>query len=323
MTLWMIRSELPSDFHAIAELHALAFAYSFGMGETTLVSTLRTRKNFEPELSLVCVLNDQVIGHILFTPQDFLIEGNKVNGLMLSPLAVHPDYQKLGVGSALITEGLRNARDKGYELSTVLGHPHFYTRFGFKGKAWMDEKVKIPLETIFITEPVPSIRERRVELADLPKLRDMWESTYGHSPFSIIPGNSLLDWISPANTIQASAILIDEELAGYVRYNVADPGLITMVIAIDSAAFIHITHYLKGKLNPLQYTHLLLPISSLSPLLHQLDWAYDISNETYAEYMVIVLDGPTRPILLSYFNDIQNGTKTRGFLIWPTEFDLC
>lgn len=323
MTSWMIRSELPSDFHAIAELHALAFAYSYGMGETALVSALRTRKNFDPELSLICIWNDQVIGHILFTPQQLQVEGNKVKSLILAPLSVHPDYQKLGIGSALIKEGLHRAQKKGYELSTVLGHPHFYTRFGFRSNAWMDEKVNIPLETIFITETEPFIRERRVESSDLPKLHDMWETTYGHSPFSILPGNSLLDWISPSNTIRASSILIDEELAGYVRSNESDPGLITMIIARDREAFVYITHYLKGKLNPLQNTHLLLPISSLSPILKQLDWIYDITQKTYAEYMVTVLDGPSRPDLLAYFNDIQKGSKTRGCLIWPTEFDLC
>lgn len=323
MTSWIIRSELPSDFHAIAELHALAFAYNFGMGETSLVSALRTRKNFDSELSLICIKNDQVIGHILFTPQEVQIEGNKVKNLILAPLSVHPDYQKLGIGSALITEGLHRAQQKGYELSTVLGHPHFYRRFGFRSNAWMDEKVKIPLETIFVTESGPFLRERRLESSDLPTLYDMWETTYGHSSFSILPGHSLLDWISPSNTIRASSILIGEELAGYIRYSETDPSSITMFIARDREAFVYITSYLKGKLSPLQNTHLLLPISSLSPLLRQLDWVYDITQKTYAEYMVSVLDGPSRPSLLSYFNDIHKGTKTRGYLIWPTEFDLC
>lgn len=323
MTSWLIRSELPSDFHAIAELHALAFAYNFGMGETALVSALRTRENFDSELSLICICSDQVIGHILFTPQEIQIEGSKVKSLILAPLSVHPDYQKLGIGSALIKEGLHRAQLKGYELSIVLGHPHYYRRFGFSSNAWMDEKVKIPLETIFLTTSELFIRERRVEPNDLPRLYDMWETTYGHSSFSILPGNSLLDWISPSNAIRGSSILIDEELAGYIRYRETDPGIITMFIARDREAFVNITHYVKRKLNPLQNTHLLLPISPLSPLLKQLNWVYDVTQKTYAEYMVTVLDGPSRSSLLSYFNGIHKGTKTRGCLIWPTEFDLC
>lgn len=323
MTSWIIRSELPSDYHAIAELHAETFAYSYGMGETALVSSLRTRTNFDAELSLVCELNQRIIGHILLTPQEMQVERNTVKGLILAPLAVYLDYQKMGIGSSLIKEGLIRAQEKGYALVTVLGHPHFYIRFGFEGKAWMNEIIKIPLETIFITELEPFIRERRVESDDLPKLQAMWETTYGHSPFSILPGNSLLDWISPSNKMQASAIVINEELSGYVRYNAADPNLIAMIVACNSKAFIYIIHYLKRKLNPLHHTHLLLPISSLSPLLTQLNWIYDITHETYAEYMITVLDGPLRSDLLTYFNGIHRGTKARGQLIWPTEFDLC
>ena len=51
--------------------------------------------------------------------------------LGLAPMAVLPDYQHCGVGSALIEEGLMQARTLGAGAVVVLGHPHYYSRFGF------------------------------------------------------------------------------------------------------------------------------------------------------------------------------------------------
>jgi putative acetyltransferase len=51
--------------------------------------------------------------------------------LGLGPVSVRPDRQRSGVGSALIREALRQARQEGWDAVFVLGDPNFYRRFGF------------------------------------------------------------------------------------------------------------------------------------------------------------------------------------------------
>jgi putative acetyltransferase len=50
----------------------------------------------------------------------------------LAPVAVHRDFQNRGIGSTLIREGLERCKQSGYDAVVVLGHMHYYPRFGFR-----------------------------------------------------------------------------------------------------------------------------------------------------------------------------------------------
>ncbi|SDX11591.1 Predicted N-acetyltransferase YhbS [Paenibacillus sp. PDC88] len=319
---WNIRQEYPSDYYAITELHALTFSYSYGMGEAVLVNILRARSTFDPELSLVCELDGQIIGHILFTPQPIRIQGSTYQGLILSPLAVHPNYQKQGIGSALIEAGHHRALHKDFALSVVLGHPHYYVRFGYQGKAWMDEQVHIPLESIY-TDRIAVVRERRIELGDIPSFLLMWEHLHASSPLALIPGSSIQDWISPGAGTISTALLIDEKLSGYIRYSSTDPEKISFIVAQDSHSLLLIANYFKQKLNPLTASHLSLPLPATSYLLERFATTFDVNISTYAEYMVKILEGPLHSKLHHHFTAFEEGTVPRGSIIWPVEFDVC
>jgi putative acetyltransferase len=52
----------------------------------------------------------------------------------LAPLAVLPEHQKHGVGSALVRAGLDACRRRGFRAAIVLGHRAFYPRFGFSAQ---------------------------------------------------------------------------------------------------------------------------------------------------------------------------------------------
>ena len=52
--------------------------------------------------------------------------------LALAPMAVVPEHQRAGIGSALVRSGLDAAEALEEPLVVVLGHPWFYPRFGFK-----------------------------------------------------------------------------------------------------------------------------------------------------------------------------------------------
>ena len=50
---------------------------------------------------------------------------------MHAPMAVHPNYQKRGIGSKMIEKGLTMAKKLGFKSVIVIGHPEYYPRFGF------------------------------------------------------------------------------------------------------------------------------------------------------------------------------------------------
>jgi putative acetyltransferase len=85
-------------------------------------------------LSLVAERDEQVVGHILFSDLPILTDAGIVPALALAPMAVLPPFQKQGIGSALVRRGLELCREQGHRIVVVLGHPHFYPRFGFSAK---------------------------------------------------------------------------------------------------------------------------------------------------------------------------------------------
>ena len=95
--------------------------------EQDLVVALRNSDSFIPELSLIAVKEDKIIGYILFTK----IKIGNYEELALAPLAVLPEYQKQGIGSMLIEQGHKIAKKLGYHYSIVLGSENYYPKFGY------------------------------------------------------------------------------------------------------------------------------------------------------------------------------------------------
>jgi putative acetyltransferase len=103
---------------------------AFGGTEEVLLIERLTRDGLV-EASLVAVAGDTVVGHILFSRLDVLANGAKIDAAALAPLAVSPDHRRRGIGSALVRAGLDVMRRRGIAAVIVLGHEHFYPRFGF------------------------------------------------------------------------------------------------------------------------------------------------------------------------------------------------
>lgn len=124
-----IRKENKNDYEEVYNVIKTAFEtaeHSDG-NEQDLVVALRKSDNFIPELSLVAVMDNKIVGYILFTT----IKIDKQEELALAPLGVLPEYQKKGIGSVLIQEGHKKARELGYHYSVVLGSDKYYPKFGY------------------------------------------------------------------------------------------------------------------------------------------------------------------------------------------------
>jgi len=143
-----IRCETPDDYADIRRVNTLAFERD---NEATLVDRLRA---VQPHISLVAVEDGQVIGHIFFSPMSVESGDGAFTALGLAPMAVLPEYQNQGTGSQLVKRGLEECRVLNYNVVFVLGHPHYYPRFGFSpAKAKGDScEYPVPDEVFMVVE---------------------------------------------------------------------------------------------------------------------------------------------------------------------------
>jgi putative acetyltransferase len=123
-----VRFETDREYEAVHRLNHLAFGQE---AEAELVDAVRASGN--ATISLVAVDNEgTVVGHILFSPVSVPPAAAPLRGLGLAPMAVLPDHQNRGIGTLLVRAGLDRAKELRYQFVVVLGHPHYYPRFGFR-----------------------------------------------------------------------------------------------------------------------------------------------------------------------------------------------
>jgi putative acetyltransferase len=121
-----VREESAGDAPAIHEVNRLAFGQP---DEADLVD--RLRDGGFVIVSLVAVAAEGVVGHILFTEAPMVGPGRTIRGAALAPMAVRPERQRSGIGSALVEKGIAMCRRRGVQAIVVVGHPDYYPRFGF------------------------------------------------------------------------------------------------------------------------------------------------------------------------------------------------
>lgn len=146
-----IRPEKFEDYRQISLVIRKAFNQE---DEVRLVEELRKTPFFVPELSIVAELNGLVVGHILFTKVIIKSETREIPALTLAPLAITPEHQNQGIGSQLVRKGLEECKLLNYGIVTVLGHPNYYPRFGFKSAQGygIQYPFEVPTEAFMIQE---------------------------------------------------------------------------------------------------------------------------------------------------------------------------
>ena len=122
-----IRKEFSGDYETIRDVHIRAFG---GDSEANLVELLRDRK--KALIALVALIDDRVVGHIMFSPVAVAEAPENFRGIGLAPVSVLPQFQNQGIGSKLVHAGLVECRQDSYDAVFVLGHTKYYPRFGFR-----------------------------------------------------------------------------------------------------------------------------------------------------------------------------------------------
>ena len=147
----LIRDEEQKDWAAVHAVNASAFETP---AEADLVDALREQAH--PVVSLVAVEGGTIVGHIMFSPVS--LSGHPDLKIMgLAPMAVVPEQQRKGIGSALVRAGLDRCKQLGFGAVVVLGHPEYYPRFGFSPsmRFGIKSEYEVPERVFMVFELLP------------------------------------------------------------------------------------------------------------------------------------------------------------------------
>ena len=142
----IIRNETDADVSAITEVTVAAFKTLEVSNQTEhfIIEALRAAKALT--LSLVAEVDGRVVGHIAFSP--VTISDGTMHWYGLGPVSVVPEYQRKGIGKALIEEGLSRLKDLGAKGCCLVGHPQYYIKFGFENVTGLVHE-GVPQEVFF------------------------------------------------------------------------------------------------------------------------------------------------------------------------------
>ena len=151
----IIRHERKTDIEPITEITIAAFQNHpiSHHTEQFVINALRAAGVLT--ISLVAELDGQVVGHIAFSP--ITISDGTADWYGIGPVSVLPDYQRQGIGKALINEGLSLIKNMGGQGCALVGDPNYYNRFGFRNYPELVHE-GIPQEVFLVlpfTEKIP------------------------------------------------------------------------------------------------------------------------------------------------------------------------
>ena len=127
---YSIRDEKPGDIVAITQVTEKAFRTLEVSDKTEQFVILALREAGALTVSLVAELDGQVIGHIAFSP--VTMSDGTTGWYGLGPVSVLPEYQRQGIGKALVIAGLERLRGLHARGCCLVGHPEYYPQFGFR-----------------------------------------------------------------------------------------------------------------------------------------------------------------------------------------------
>jgi len=145
----LTRDEHPADRESIRAVNEAAFGRP---DEAGLIDRLRSEG--ATLLSLVAERNAQIVGHILFSRMYIDTPRESIAAVSLAPMAVLPKHQRREVGSDLVRRGIAELRTRGERIVLVLGHEHYYPRFGFSTRMARNLKSPFPPEAFMALELV-------------------------------------------------------------------------------------------------------------------------------------------------------------------------
>lgn len=130
-----IRKEEEKDFKEVELLTREAFwnLHVPGCDEHYLLHAMRSHPDFVKELDFVAEYEGKIIGNIVYTRSNLSNDqGERIDTLTFGPLCVHPEYQRVGVGTQLIQHSFEIVKSMNIPFVIIFGHPGNYVKHGFK-----------------------------------------------------------------------------------------------------------------------------------------------------------------------------------------------
>lgn len=131
-----IRKEEPRDYRTVEEITREAFwnLYCPGCNEHLIINTMRSHADFISELAFVIELDDKVVGSIFYTHSKVVSEeGKEYKTITFGPVSILPALHRKGIGKALISHSINEAKRLGYNSIIIGGYPYHYENYGFVG----------------------------------------------------------------------------------------------------------------------------------------------------------------------------------------------
>ena len=129
-----IRLERPEDYREVENLTREAFwnVYRPGCTEHYVLNQYRTNADFIPELDFVMEENGQIIGHVMYSKAEIILEdGSRFPAWTFGPISIRPDYKRKGYGLELLNYSLKKAKETGIGMLCMEGNIDFYRHAGF------------------------------------------------------------------------------------------------------------------------------------------------------------------------------------------------
>jgi predicted N-acetyltransferase YhbS len=317
-----IRPERITEFNEIACLVASAFEINFldenrpawFLPEVTLVDYLRRQRSYVNNLSLVALLSNQVVGYIVMTPMRMTLYGSECEPVSLSILAVAPQFQRRGIGTALVKESMGLASARGHPFCFLFGHEAYYSRFGFETHCFGNTFIEVVRSDFAGPSSVGSVQ---VQPLHIQKLIEMHSATFGTVNLSNRPGKQIIEWKSSVSCLESVVLTEGGRVIGYARYLSAGGSAAVKLLISDSPgnAAKAIT-FLFGRFSGIE--KLRLPLHPASPVVAGLK--FEGTNHPIGPGMIAVLDERFEAIK-SYLEEVRRTPSQCGMVTFPIGYD--
>lgn len=139
----VIRVEQAADHAAVADVVWRAFVDEPEV--VGMVSVIRESRRYRSGLAFVACLDGRVAGFVMLSGTDLVADdGVRRDVLTLTPLAVLPEFQRRGIGAALVRTAIAEADRRGEPLVVLEGSPDYYGRLGFRFAGDFGVQIDLP-----------------------------------------------------------------------------------------------------------------------------------------------------------------------------------
>lgn len=130
----LIQITKPNEFLITENITRETFwnLFKSGCDEHLVLHNLRKSNCYIPNLDMVALLDNRIVGHIITTKAKVIdAQNNEHQVLCVGPISVLPEFQNKGIGGKLLNESISIAKKLGYSGMILFGHPDYYHRFRF------------------------------------------------------------------------------------------------------------------------------------------------------------------------------------------------